>query len=86
MSAAEMSSDVRVWLKHQYKSAAVSGPECKRMKFSDIIDRATTELQPSSFSHCILSHAIRAEFPDTVNKKIGKKRHTYVYGMEMMVR
>ena len=58
MSAAEMSSDVRVWLKHQYKSAAVSGPECKRMKFSDIIDRATIVQLPNFNPH----HSVTAYF------------------------
>lgn len=78
-----MDSDINVWLKHHYQSAAVSGPQSKRMKFSEVMDDATSELQSIiSVSPCILSHAIREEFPDTVSKKIGKNRHTYVYGIE----
>ena len=72
---------MRVWLKHHYNNAAVSGPGCKRMKFSDIVDNATSTLQPT-INPCTLSHAIKHQFPNTVSKKTGKNRHTYIYGLE----
>ena len=66
-----------MWLKHYYQNAEASGPECKRMKFSVIVDVATSILQPT-INPYILSRAIKAEFPNTVSRKKGKKRQTYV--------
>lgn len=72
---------MRVWLKHHYQNAAVTGPDSKRMKFSDIADNATSAFQPT-INPCALSRAIIKEFPNTVSRKTGKNRHTYVYGLE----
>lgn len=69
------------WLKHHYKDAAVSGPDSKRVKFSDILDEATTELSPT-VSNFSLARAIKDEFPNAVSKKAGDKRHIYIYGIE----
>lgn len=69
------------WLKCHYKEVAVCGPDCKRVKFSDILDEATTGLS-STISNIALARAIRDEFPNAVNKKAGDKRHTFVYGIE----
>ena len=52
------------------------------MKYSDLLDEATTKLLPSRISNCALSHAIREGFPDSVSKKVGEKRQTYIYGLE----
>ena len=76
-----MDSNIRMWLKHHYQSAAVSGPECKKMKFSQVMESARLQFT-ASVSPCLLSKAIENEFPSTTKKKVGKNRHTYVYGME----
>ena len=76
----KMDSEVRVWLKRRYQDAAVSGPETKRTKFSDIVDDATSSLP--TINPCTLSRAIKATFPNSMSKKTGKSRQTYVYGLE----
>ncbi len=59
----------------------MSGPDCKRVKFSDILDEAATELPPV-VSSTALSQAIREEFPNSVSRRVGDKRYTYVYGID----
>lgn len=76
-----METHIQDWLKCHFKDAAVSGPDCKRVKFSDIVDEATTGF-PLPVSSGALSHAIREEFPNSVNKRVGEKRHTYIYGID----
>ena len=73
--------EIQSWLKRRFKDAAVSGPHCKRVKFSDIVDEAAMELPPA-VSNCALSQAIREGFPESESKRVGDKRHTYIYGIE----
>ena len=61
---------MRVWLKHHYQDA-MSGPENKRMKLSDILEEAKSALKPL-ISSCVLSRAIKAEY--LVKKKKNRKK------------
>ena len=75
-----MEMKVNQWLKRHYKDA---GPQqSKRVKFSDLLDEATTQLSPVAVTNIALAKAIRDEFPTATSKKAGDRRHTYVYGIE----
>ena len=74
---------MRVWLKHRYQDAAVSGPESKRIKFTDIVEDAESTLQQAICPR-VLSRAIKSEFSDTVSTKKGHERNTYIYGLEKL--
>ena len=76
-----METEMNQWLKCRYRGATASGLESKRVKFSDLLDEAKTELSPL-VSNISLARAIRDEFPGSVSRKVGDQRLTYIYGLE----
>lgn len=71
---------VREWLKRHYRDAEASGPQCKRVRFCEIFEEVVAELPVVNNS--VLSQAIREEFPNSMSKRVGVQRQTYVYGIE----
>lgn len=73
-------AEIKEWLKRHYRDAPVSGPECKRVKFSDMLEEAALDLQVVNTSS--LSHALNDVFSNSESKRAGVKRQSYVYGLE----
>ena len=74
----DFNPEVNEWIKHRYR---VSGPEASRVKFSDILEEVQSSFPTSSISSYVVSNAITKEFPTSISKKLGEKKHKYVYGI-----
>ena len=61
----------------------MSGPEAKRVKFSEVLEQAQNALPTVNVSSYALSSAISEEFPLSVSKRLGEKKHWYIYGVEI---
>ena len=68
------------WLKDCFHETP-SGPEAKKVKFSDVKDELETQFVSAKFSSYTVSHLIRDTFPNTMSKPAGKSRQQYVFGL-----
>ena len=68
------------WLKDRFHETPTSGPEAKKVKFSDVKDELETQFVSAKFSSYTVSHLIRDTFPNTMSKPAGKSRQQYVLG------
>ena len=59
------------------------GPEASRIKFSDILAEVQHAFPTMNVSTVVVSDAISKEFPMSLGKKVGEKRHKYIYGIEI---
>ena len=75
-----MNTQLYQWLQQEYQGAPVSGPQCKRIKFCDVMERVPPDITP--ITPFVLSQAIQTQFPHTINKRAGKQRQTFIYGIE----
>ena len=80
---AEAEAEVNQWIKRQYRESPASGPGASRIKFSDILEEAQHAFPTANISPYIVSNAISTKFPMSVSKKVGNKKHKYVYGIEV---
>ena len=69
------------WLKDRFHETPTSGPEAKKVKFSDVKDELETQFVSAKFSSYTVSHLIRDTFPNTISKPAGKSRQQYVFGL-----
>ena len=60
-------------LKRFYKEAPSSGPDAKKVKFSEVKDNITHHCPLTSVSAKMISSAIGEEFPNTNSVKLGKQ-------------
>lgn len=60
-----MEIDVRMYLKHHYQNADVNYPGCQHMNFQTLL-----MLQHLFFNPLLLSCDIKAEFPNTISRRI----------------
>ena len=67
------------WLKDHFHETPTSGPEAKKVKFSDHKDELETQFTSTKFSPYAVSHLIRDTFPNTISKSAGKSRQQYVF-------
>ena len=67
-----MDSEVKKWLREQYRSTPSEGPEAKRMKFSDIYSDLSSQFTSTNFNPKMVSQEIKGAFPDTYSKAVGK--------------
>ena len=78
----EPEREVKRSLKRFYKEAPLSGPDAKKVKFSEVKDNVTHHCPLISISTKMISSAISEEFPNTKSVKLGKQRHLYLFGMD----
>ena len=78
----EPEREVKRVLKRFYKEAPSSGPDAKKVKFSEVKDNVTHHCPLTSISTKMISSAISEEFPNTKSVKLGKQRHLYLFGMD----
>lgn len=64
----ESETDVKRWLKQQYRETPSSGLAAKKVMFSDVEDELGRQYPSSHISTQTLSQAIGEEFPKTVKK------------------
>ena len=67
--------EVNRWIKTRYREAPVSGPEASRIKFSDVLAEVQHAFPTMNVSTVVVSDAISKEFPMSLGKKVGEKRH-----------
>ena len=79
----DFNPEVNQWIKHRYRESPVSGPGASRIKFSDILDEVQRAFPTSNISSYVVSNAVSKEFPTSVGKKVGEKKHKYIYGIEV---
>ena len=59
----------------------MSGEGASRIKFSDILNEVHQAFPSGNISSYVVSDAISKEFPMSVGKKVGEKKHKYIYGI-----
>ena len=59
----------------------MSGEGASRIKFSDILNEVHQAFPTGNISSYVVSDAISKEFPMSVGKKVGEKKHKYIYGI-----
>ena len=79
----DFNPELNQWLKRRYQETPVNGPEAKRVKFSDIFEEAQKAFPSSNISSYSVSNALSKEFPMSVSKKVGEKKHKYIYGVDI---
>lgn len=80
----EIESEVKKWLKRLYTQGASSGPEAKKVKFSDVKQEIGRHCPSSSVSNYMLSRIISEEFPSSKSVKLGKQRQVYIVGVDRL--
>jgi hypothetical protein len=79
----DFNPEVNQWIKRRYRASPTSEQGASRIKFSDILDEVQRAFPTSNISTYIVSNAISKEFPMSVGKKVGEKKHKYIYGIEI---
>ena len=69
------------WLKAHFHETLTSGPEAKKVKFSDLKDELEMQFVSTKFSSYFVSHLVRETFPNTISKPAGKSRQQYAFGL-----
>ena len=69
------------WLKQSYSEAPAEGPDAKRMKFSTIHENLCAAFPNDTVTTANTSQAVQRVFPNTQNKRIGRERVTYIFGI-----
>lgn len=78
-----MESEVKRWLRERYRSAPSEGPHAKKMKFRDLHDDLSAQFSPATLNFKTVSHQeIKAVFPNSFSKPVGKGRLKHVFGIE----
>ena len=77
---------VRQWLCKHYRSVPADGPQEKRVKFSDLHEKLTTNFAPhTNVTSNVVSQEIKDTFPGAYTKAVGRSRAKYVFGIERVV-
>ena len=79
----DFNPEVNHWIKSRFREVPISGPESSRIKFSDILEEVQHAFPTSNVSSFVVSNATSKEFPMSVGKKVGEKKHKYIYGIEI---
>ena len=79
----DFNPEVNQWIKRRYRESPASGPGASRIKFSDILEEVQNAFPTGNISTYIVSNAISKEFPMSVGKRVGEKKHKYIYGIEV---
>ena len=79
----DFNPEVNQWIKRRYRASPASGQGASRIKFSDILDEVQRAFPTDNISTYVVSNAISKEFPASVGKKVGEKKHKYIYGIEI---
>ena len=72
---------MKEWLKSIFQESD-SGPQPKRMKFSEVSDEIQQQFTGKSFTPYEISRIIQETFPNTESKACGKARHKHLLGLE----
>ena len=73
--------EVHKWLKSHY-NPTTDDPVAKRVRFSDIREELESNFPREIFSDRSVSDAIKAVFPDTQSRPVGKSRQKHIFGLE----
>ena len=68
------------WLRKRFREGPVEGPDRKRVKFSDLQDSLSQANYNVSANE--IAVLVKETFPNSVRKRLGGNRHTYVCGIE----
>ena len=84
MDSSSSSKDTqKQWLKDRFHETPTSGPEAKKVKFSDddVKDEHETLFVSIKFSSYAVSHLIKDTFSNRISKPAGKSWQQYVLGL-----
>ena len=80
-----MNSSVKNWLESNFCDAGPSSPERKKIKFTELSEAASSTFASSASSKAVskvIAATLDSVFPNCTTKREGKKRETYVYGLQ----
>ena len=70
------------WLRKRFQETPAEGPEAKRVKFQTVHQSLATGFPTVDFNSKMVSDVLKAAFPHTTRKPVGKAQLLHVYGIE----
>lgn len=75
-----MDNDHVKYLKKRYRESPSAE---KKVKFSDLHDKLSSQFPSASWNYRAVSETIKAAFPHSVSKVHGKAHHRYIHGIDI---
>ena len=72
------------WLRQEFCEVAVEGPDPMKVKFSEVKAQVEEHFVPTQYTQQDISRLVRQAFPSSHNKASGKRRQSYISGIQFI--